>query len=96
MQMFGRKQESVDKVDTVLEIMEETPTRYYWIAALVTMSLSAMLYMAQKRTLAIFVGQWTPTLILLSLFYRLLKPSQEHPEQGMKRARAKASKLTMS
>ena len=94
--MFGSKQPAQQKVDETLQMMEEVPLRFYWGAAIVSLSLSGLLYLAGKRTAALFVGQWPPTLILLSLFYRLLRPSEEDMQRGMQRTMKRARSLTQS
>ncbi|HET9014973.1 MAG TPA: hypothetical protein VFN57_05215 [Thermomicrobiaceae bacterium] len=94
--MFGNKQPTQQKVDETLQMMEEVPLRFYWGAAIVSLSLSGLLYLAGKRTAAIFVGQWPPTLILLSLFYRLLRPSQENPQASMQRTMKRVKAMTQS
>lgn len=92
--MFGRKQEQPqERVSETFAMMEELPMRNYWMAAMASVLLSAILYLSGRRTAALFVGQWPPTFILLALFYRLLRPSEEDTERGMRRAmqRAKAA-----
>lgn len=91
--MFGRRQaETQPATQDVLSLMETIPVRTYWIAAIGSILISAILYLSGKRTAALFVGQWPPTFILFSLFYRLLRPSREDTAHGMehtgRRARA--------
>lgn len=92
--MFGNKQDPQERVDQMLATMEEMPVRLYLSAAVGSLALSALLFIAGKRTAALFIGQWPPTLILLSLFYRLLRPSEEDTSRGMKRTLARAKSAT--
>jgi hypothetical protein len=64
-------------MDSCLQMMEELPTRTYIQAALAAVGLSALLRLLGKKDAAIFVGQWPPTLILLALAYKLLRPGHE-------------------
>lgn len=48
-------------------VPEET---WYW-AALGSIGVSAILKLAKKDNLSIFVGQWPPTFLLFGLYYRL-------------------------
>ncbi|MDI3339684.1 MAG: hypothetical protein QJR03_04050 [Sphaerobacter sp.] len=87
--MFRRRKETQQPVGSMMATMEEMPVRVYFTAAIASLVLSAILYLFGKRTAAIFVGQWPPMLILLSLFYRLLHPSQEDTGERMARMRRK-------
>jgi hypothetical protein len=49
------------------QVPEET---WYW-AALGSIGISAILKLAKKDNLAIFVGQWPPTFLLFGLYYRV-------------------------
>lgn len=88
--MFGRQKETKQATDGMMATMEELPIQVYWGAAVASLVISAILYLFGKRTAAIFVGQWPPTLILLSLFYRLLRPSEEDAGRSMERAKSRA------
>ncbi|ACZ39960.1 hypothetical protein [Sphaerobacter thermophilus] len=88
--MFGRGKEKQQQTTSMMATMEELPVRFYWTAAIVSLLISAILFLFGKRTAAIFVGQWPPTFILLSLFYRLLRPSEEDTAQQTERARKRA------
>ena len=65
------------KKDQYLRMMEKVPTQVYLGLALGSLLTSAGLRLAGKKEAAIFVGQWPPTLILLALAHKLLRPSQE-------------------
>lgn len=88
--MFGSKRDPQERIDQMLATMEEMPVRLYLSAAIGSLALSALLFIAGKRTAALFIGQWPPTLILLSLFYRLLRPSEEDTSRGLKRTLSRA------
>ena len=69
--------EAIERKDSYLRMMERVPTQGYLGAALGALGLSALLRLAGKKDAAIFVGQWPPTLILLALVHKLLRPSAE-------------------
>jgi hypothetical protein len=64
-------------MESYLQMLEEVPTQTYLRAALVAVGLSALLRLFGKKDAAVFVGQWPPTLILLGLAYKLLRPGEE-------------------
>ena len=45
--------------------------------AMASVIFSAVLYLLGRRSTALFVGQWPPTLLAMALLYKLLRPSQE-------------------
>ncbi len=48
---------------------------WYW-AAMASVGVSALLWLAGKRDWSTFVGQWPPTFLLLGLFHKQLRPGQ--------------------
>ncbi|MDQ3809981.1 MAG: hypothetical protein M3336_06790 [Chloroflexota bacterium] len=48
---------------------------WYW-AAIVSVAISAALWLAGKRDWSTFVGQWPPTFLLLGLFHKQLRPGE--------------------
>ena len=62
---------------SLVSMMEVIPTQGYIGLALGSIGLSAILRMVGKKDAAVFVGQWPPTFLLLSLTYKLLHPSSE-------------------
>jgi hypothetical protein len=48
---------------------------WYW-SALVSIIVSASLFIVGKRDWGTFVGQWPPTFLLFALFHKLLSPSK--------------------
>jgi hypothetical protein len=55
--------------DITESISEET---YYW-AAMISILLSLLVKVAGRDHLALFIGQWPPTFLLLGLYRRLSK-----------------------
>jgi hypothetical protein len=82
-------------MDEYLKMLEELPTQTYIQAALAAVGLSALLRLAGKKDAAVFVGQWPPTLILLALAYKLLRPADEDvSEDGYQAARPTSPIIT--
>ena len=48
---------------------------WYW-AAMASVGVSALLWLAGKRDWSTFVGQWPPTFLLLGVFHKQLRPGQ--------------------
>jgi hypothetical protein len=48
---------------------------WYW-AAVGSIVVSAMLKLAKRDHMAVFVGQWAPSFLLFGLFHRILQPSK--------------------
>lgn len=72
-------------------ILEDIPGRTYFWAAMASIVLSALLFLTGRRNWSLFVGQWPPTFIAMSLFFRLLHPSREEGTfSGMRHAAEEA------
>ena len=48
---------------------------WYW-AAMASVGVSALLWLAGRHAWSTFVGQWPPTFLLLGVFHKQLHPSQ--------------------
>jgi hypothetical protein len=57
--------------------VERTPTFPFIAGALGSIALSAGLMLAGRREVATFVGQWVPTLLLIGIYNKLVKHSNE-------------------
>jgi hypothetical protein len=67
MAMFKSNTAPESPVELTENISEET---WYW-AALISIGLSLVLKLTGRDHLALFVGQWPPTFLLLGLYRRL-------------------------
>ena len=85
--------EAIERKDSYLRMMERVPTQGYLGAALGALGLSALLRLAGKKDAAIFVGQWPPTLILLALVHKLLRPSAELGFRDSREAAGEAARM---
>ncbi len=77
-------QEMQETQSDIMRTMEEIPTQAYIGFTFGSVLLSAFFYLIGKRSTALFVGQWAPTLGVLALVYKLLHPSQEQPIEQMR------------
>jgi hypothetical protein len=64
----------------LMEQVEGVPTNVYYGGVIGSILLSALLFLAGKRNLGIFVGLWPPTILNLALFTKQLRPSREMRE----------------
>ena len=80
----------------LFSILQSISGRTWSWFALGSILLSLYLFLTGRRGSALFIGQWPPTLILLSLFYRLLRPSQENPQASMQRTMKRVKAMTQS
>ena len=85
--------EAIERKDSYLRMMERVPSQGYLGAALGGVALSALLRLAGKKDAALFVGQWPPTLILLALAHKLLRPSAEPGARTVRGAADEASRM---
>ena len=81
-------QEMIERKDSYLRMMEKVPTQGYLGAALASNGVSLLLRILGYKEMALFVGQWPPTFILMALAHKLLQPSAE---QGVRDAQEAAS-----
>ncbi len=73
-------------VDQFFHTMMTIPSEVYYFATIAAVAASAALYLSGKRHMALFVGEWAPTLLTSALFYKLLHPSHETVGAGIREA----------
>ena len=83
--------EAIGRKDSYLRMMEKVPTQGYLGAALGSIGVSLLLRLLGYKEMALFVGQWPPTFILMALAHKLLQPSTE---QGFSDAQDAAGEAT--
>jgi hypothetical protein len=62
-----------DVVETPKDITESISEENYYWAAIISIVLSLLVKVAGRDHLALFIGQWPPTFLLLGLYRRLSK-----------------------
>ena len=85
-------QQLIESKDSYLRMMEKVPTQGYLGAALGSMALSLLLRILGFKDMALFVGQWPPTFILMALAHKLLQPSSEQGFRDAQEAAAEAQR----
>ncbi len=65
-----------DAQEQYFRVTDQVPQEVWYWAALVSIVVSASLYILGKRDWSIFVGQWPPTFLLFGLFHKILRPSK--------------------
>lgn len=66
--------------------LEGVPTQGYLGFSFGAMLLSAFFFLIGKRSTALFLGQWVPSIGMFALVYKLLRPSHERPVEQMSEA----------
>jgi hypothetical protein len=62
--------------------IENLPASAYYWGALGSIGISALFMLLGKKNLSVFIGLWPPTIALLGLFNKQLRPSQDIQEAG--------------
>ena len=81
----------IERKDSYLRMMEAVPTQVYLGAALGSIGASLLLRVLGYKEMALFVGQWPPTFLLMSVVHKILRPSQEQGFDQARRAGQEAS-----
>jgi hypothetical protein len=85
--------ELVERKDSYLRMMEQVPTQAYLGAALGSIGASLVLRLLGFKEMALFVGQWPPTFLLLAMVHKVLQPSQEPGISGAQQAAQEAKRM---
>ena len=72
----------------IMRRIEEIPTQTYIGFTFGSILLSAFFFLIGRRSTALFVGQWAPTLGILALVSKLLHPSGEYPIEQIRQTAA--------
>ena len=88
--------EAIERKDSYLRMMEKVPTQVYLGASLASIGVSALLRLLGYKDAALFVGQWPPTLILLAMAHKLLRPSSELGFRDVREATSEAGRMVGS
>jgi len=65
-----------EPVQGAWEAMEKIPVGTYYFAMLGSITMALGFYFAGKKDTAQFIGQWAPTIALVGLMNKLLRPTQ--------------------
>ncbi|HZK66730.1 MAG TPA: hypothetical protein VFD42_04195 [Chloroflexota bacterium] len=76
--------EMEDRSSGILRALENMPTQAYLGFAFGSMVVSAFFFLIGRHSVANFIGQWVPSIGMLALVYKLLRPSQEGSIDQMK------------
>lgn len=85
--MHDRDMNLYDMEDTssgIFRTLEKMPTQAYMGFAFGSMAVSAFFFLIGRHSIANFIGQWVPSIGMMALVYKLLRPSQERPMDQMK------------
>ena len=70
------KDTAQDVQSQYFRVTDQVPEEIWYWAALVSVIVSATLWILGKRDWSTFVGQWPPTFLLFGLFHKILSPSK--------------------
>ena len=70
------KDTAQDAQEQYFRVTDQVPEEVWYWAALVSVIVSATLWILGKRDWSTFVGQWPPTFLLFGLFHKILSPSK--------------------
>lgn len=59
------------------QTLENLPSGYYLAGTFASILLSLGLFLMGRKLTSVFVGLWAPTILLLTLFYKMMRPSRE-------------------
>jgi hypothetical protein len=74
---FGDESRQRMEPQAAMRTAEDLPMPAYLGGVFGSIALSALLFIAGKREMAIFVGLWPPTILNLMLAMKQLRPSSE-------------------
>ncbi|MCL5959242.1 MAG: hypothetical protein M1358_07975 [Chloroflexi bacterium] len=69
--------ETKETTKDLMETFETLPSGFYLAGTIGSILLSLGLFMTGRRYMSLFVGLWAPTILLLTLFYKMMRPSRE-------------------
>jgi hypothetical protein len=74
---MARKRTALKTAEIVAEkTAENAPNRFYFLATIGAIAISALFFISGRRNWAMFFGQWPPTILALGLMSKLLHPSK--------------------
>lgn len=76
--------EMEDTSSDLFRFMENIPTQGYLGFSFGAMLASAFFFLTGRSSIALFLGQWVPSIGMFALVYKLLRPSHERPLEQMK------------
>jgi hypothetical protein len=80
--MAANQQQLLNRASGLMGQIESMPASAYYWGALASIGLSALLMLFGRKNASIFVGLWPPTIALLGLFNKQLRPSQDVRQAG--------------
>ncbi len=64
--------------NSLFQIVDQIPGQVWYILGIASIIASAVFQLMGKKNWADFVGKWPPTLLLLGLYHKLLRPGNEN------------------
>src|SRR5258707_10799070 len=70
-QSFGQKEDPI--AGAIESQTSQLPSSGFLAVALGSMALSAVLRLAGKKELALFIGEWVPTILIMGVYNKMVK-----------------------
>lgn len=64
-------------LNSVFKVLDVVPSQVWYILGISSVAASVILQVSGHKNGADFVGKWPPTLLLLGLYHKLLRPGDE-------------------
>ena len=64
-------------LNIVFKVLDVVPSQLWYVLSISSVAASVILQATGNKNGADFVGKWPPTLLLLGLYHKLLRPGDE-------------------
>ena len=64
--------------NVVFKVLDAVPSQVWYILGIGSIVVSLILQVIGKKNWADFVGKWPPTFMLVGLYHKVLRPSNEN------------------
>lgn len=64
--------------NVLFKVLDRVPSQLWYILGISSVVASMILQVTGNKNWADFVGKWPPTLLLLGLYHKLLRPGNEN------------------
>ena len=77
--------------NAIFQALDAVPSQFWYTAGVVSILASAILQIAGKKQMALFVGQWPPTFFAVGIYHKLVRPGSEDAMSQWSRAAQQAA-----
>lgn len=69
--------QSQNPQNALFEVLDQVPSQFWYTLGIGSIAVSALFQATGNKNAADFVGKWPPTFLLIGLYHKLLRPSNE-------------------